>query len=84
MNFRINSNTGCLPLILIGIVFTYILILFGKFLFTTPIGLVLVLYMTYIWYKKKKKIVVENTEDIHTNFSEEEEIVIDVDYEEFE
>lgn len=85
--FRINGTTGCLFVVLIFILMFSIMRLAGSLIFTTPVGLVLLAYLAYRYFKKNKKdsVTYEDTYDqeTHKHFESDEE-VIDVDYEDYE
>lgn len=83
MKITTNSNMGCMILILISIVLITIMVFFGKLIFTTPLGIVLLGIILYGWYKKKKSTV-EHVSEFHPDkFSEDDEI-IDIEYEDLE
>lgn len=92
MNFRMNGNLGCLVLIVVLLLTFSVLTIFGRIIFTTPLGLVLLAYIIYVWYKRKKRVVVNQQEEVNTNseenasnkFAEDTGPVIDVDYEDYE
>ncbi len=89
MNFKINRNMGCLIGVVVLILVMSIIGFFGKLVFTTPVGLVLVAYLGYRWYKKNKELNnVDTSSSVHyTNpdkFSSDESEIVDVEFEDFE
>ena len=72
MNYRANGNLGCFVIILVLLLSISMLTFFGKIIFTTPVGLVLLAYIVYIWYKKKNSIEAHEQEDIADHFSDDD------------
>ena len=85
MVFRTNGNMGCGILILVVIIFFLIMRFAGWLVFGTPVGLVLLAYIIYRYFKKNKPVadVTQNEYDQTPEFTSTDE-VIDVDYEDYE
>lgn len=85
MVFRTNGNMGCGILILGVIVFFLIMRFAGWLVFGTPVGLVLLAYIIYRYFKKNKPVAdVTHHESEHTPEFTSTDEVIDVDYEDYE
>jgi predicted membrane protein len=74
------GNAGCFILILVAVLAFSLLSFSWTLIFRTPLGLVLLGYLIYRYYKKNKRV----EEPEHFEFKSEEEDVIDVDYEDYE
>ncbi|MBI9015244.1 MAG: hypothetical protein JEZ08_23625 [Clostridiales bacterium] len=85
MVFRTNGNMGCGILILVLIVFILIMRFAGWLVFGTPVGLVLLAYIIYRYFKNNKPVagVTQNEYEQTPEFTSTDE-VIDVDYEDYE
>lgn len=91
MVYRANGYMGCLVGILFMIVFFYIIRLTGWVIFGTPVGLVIVGYFVYRYFKKQKNVGSSHYET-HTyesneqhGFDKEDVVdVVDVDYEDID
>jgi len=85
MVFRTNKNLGCGIFILVLIVFILLMRFAGWLVFGTPLGLVLLAYMIYRYFKKNKQVAdVTNKEHNHEPEFNSNEQVVDVEYEDFE
>jgi hypothetical protein len=82
MLFRTNGNAGCLIGILFMVVAFYVIRLTGAVVFGTPVGLVLIAYIIYRYFKKNKQAEVSNTYEAHEPDFDKSESVIDVEFEE--
>lgn len=88
MNFKVNGNLGCFVLILVLIVvfstFSFLL----KVIFTTPIGIVLLLTSIGYMYLQKRKLTVTKEDavegDTSEKFTDDNAPIIDVEYEDLE
>ncbi len=85
-----SNNFGCL---IVLVIFILIFSFATRLIFTTPLGLVLAIYLIYRWYVGNKKVSVKSndqpTEEFssnnnHEEFFDEDEEVIDVDYEDID
>jgi len=85
MGFRTNGNFGCGILILVIIVLFLVMRFASWIFFRTPVGLVLLAYMIYRYFKKNKQVpdVTQNEYDSTHEFTSNDE-VIDVEYEDYE
>jgi len=85
MVFRTNGNMGCGILILVVIVLFLIMRFAGWLVFGTPVGLVLLAYILYRYFKKNKHVadVTQDDYEQKSDFTSTDE-VIDVDYEDYE
>ena len=86
MNMRTSGNFGCLLVVLVLILFVSIFSMFTRFLFTTPLGLVLLVYLIYRHYKKQKmrtQMHAEMHPEEEVNYGNDED-AIEVDYEEYD
>lgn len=85
MGFRANGNFGCGILILVAIVLILIMRFASWIFFRTPVGLVLLAYMIYRYFKRNKHVanVTQNEHESNHEFTSNDE-VIDVEYEDYE
>ncbi len=85
MVVRTRGNLGCGIFILVLIVLVLIMRFASWIIFRTPLGIVLVAYMIYRYFKSKKHVadVTQNEYENHTEFTSNDE-VIDVEYEDYE
>lgn len=84
MNYKVSGpNGGCLFLFILGIILFLLIRFAWAILFKTPLGIALLVYMIYKYYKFSKKVKQKNTttyEQTDEGFKEE----IEVDYEEYD
>lgn len=74
------GNIGCLVLVLVLVLLVSMMSFAFTIIFKTPVGLILLAYLIYRFYFKRKKVShVESFE-----FDHEEDDAIDVDYEDLD
>jgi len=85
MVFRTNGYMGCLVGIIVFMLFFYLIRFTGWLVFTTPVGLVLVAYIAYRYFKKNRnQSEVTNDYPTHEPEFKPTDDVVDVDFEELD
>lgn len=84
MVYRTNGYLGCLILIIVMMIFFTVIRFTGWVIFGTPVGLVLLGYIVYRYFKKnKEQEVSKDYYEEEPNFNNDNDIV-DVDYEDLD